>query len=94
MVSVSSLLFEVFVQTMQAAKATPGILKMCGSQKLLDQLIECNKLLESVQKVRAALLVQMCSSIVCSRHQEHLLCIVWVYVSSSRHARHEHCFPF
>ena len=39
------------VQTMQAAKATPGILKMCGSQKLLDQLTECNKLLESVQKV-------------------------------------------
>jgi len=42
------------VQTMQAAKATPGILKMCGSQKLLDQLTECNKLLESVQKVCAA----------------------------------------
>lgn len=39
------------VQTMQAAKATPSILKMCGSQKLLDQLTECNKLLESVQKV-------------------------------------------
>ena len=38
---------------MQAAKATPGILKMCGSQKLLDQLTECNKLLESVQKVHA-----------------------------------------
>ena len=36
---------------MQSAKATPGILKMCGSQKLLDQLTECNKLLESVQKV-------------------------------------------
>lgn len=41
----------VVLQTMQAAKATPGILKMCGSQKLLDQLTECNKLLESVQKV-------------------------------------------
>lgn len=41
----------VALQTMQAAKATPGILKMCGSQKLLDQLTECNKLLESVQKV-------------------------------------------
>jgi len=40
---------------MQAAKATPGILKMCGSQKLLDQLTECNKLLESVQKVCIAL---------------------------------------
>ena len=39
------------LQTMQAAKATAGILKMCGSQKLLDQLTECNKLLESVQKV-------------------------------------------
>jgi len=39
---------------MQAAKATPGIFKMCGSQKLLDQLTECNKLLESVQKVCAA----------------------------------------
>ena len=41
----------LLLQTMQAAKATPGILKMCGSQKLLDQLTECNKLLESVQKV-------------------------------------------
>ncbi len=39
---------------MQAAKATPGILKTCGSQKLLDQLTECNKLLESVQKVCVA----------------------------------------
>ncbi|KAL0019092.1 hypothetical protein WJX77_000912 [Trebouxia sp. C0004] len=41
---------RIWRKTMQAAKATPGILKMCGSQKLLDQLTECNKLLESVQK--------------------------------------------
>lgn len=47
----------VVLQTMQAAKATPGILKMCGSQKLLDQLTECNKLLESVQKVVAGSLI-------------------------------------
>ncbi len=46
------------MQTMQAAKATPGTLKMCGSQKLLDQLTECNKLLESVQKVCVALLLR------------------------------------
>ena len=41
----------VVLQAMQAAKASPGILKTCASQKLLDQLNECNKLLESVQKV-------------------------------------------
>ncbi|WIA31960.1 hypothetical protein OEZ86_002815 [Tetradesmus obliquus] len=37
-------------KTLDAAKRSPGLLKMCGSQKLLDQFIESNKLLDSVQK--------------------------------------------
>lgn len=48
---------------MQAAKATPGILKMCGSQKLLDQLTECNKLLESVQKVQSGSLTTFTTAV-------------------------------
>ena len=66
---------------MQAAKATPGILKMCGSQKLLDQLTECNKLLESVQKVCVALLSEMGRSHTCSTHQEHVLFSVCVVIT-------------
>ena len=58
------------MQTMQAAKATPGILKMCGSQKLLDQLTECNKLLESVQKVHSPLAAaKLCQ---CAMHRDSL----------------------
>lgn len=54
---------------MQAAKATPGILKMCGSQKLLDQLTECNKLLETVQKVHAVASVGTMAA--------HIFCLTW-----------------
>ena len=50
-------------QTMQAAKASPGILKTCASQKLLDQLNECNKLLESVQKVMPLLRDSDCQAL-------------------------------
>lgn len=63
------------MQTMQAAKATPGILKMCGSQKLLDQLTECNKLLESVQKVRVALLLQ-CAAQMPALHNKSISGVV------------------
>ncbi|KAK9803422.1 hypothetical protein WJX72_010826 [[Myrmecia] bisecta] len=37
-------------KSLAAAKASPGVLKVCSSQKLLDQFVESNKLLESVQK--------------------------------------------
>ncbi|KAF6265909.1 dynein heavy chain 2 [Scenedesmus sp. NREL 46B-D3] len=37
-------------KTLDAAKRSPGLLKMCGSQKLLNQFTESNKLLDSVQK--------------------------------------------
>eukprot|EP00878_Enallax_costatus_P016966 GHUV01017809.1.p1 GENE.GHUV01017809.1~~GHUV01017809.1.p1 ORF type:complete len:1283 (+),score=439.89 GHUV01017809.1:87-3935(+) len=37
-------------KTLDAAKRNPNLLKMCGSRKLLDQLTESNKLLDSVQK--------------------------------------------
>ena len=40
------------LQTVQSAKANPSVLKVCNSQKLLDQFNECNKLLDGVQKVR------------------------------------------
>ncbi|KAL3152615.1 hypothetical protein ABBQ32_001632 [Trebouxia sp. C0010 RCD-2024] len=54
---------RIWRKTMQAAKATPGILKMCGSQKLLDQLTECNKLLESVQKVQSGSLTTFTTAV-------------------------------
>lgn len=64
------------VQTVQAAKATPSILKMCGSQKLLDQLTECNKLLESVQKVSGDVMSFWCSgSKVCGLGILQLMCV-------------------
>ena len=42
------------LQTIQGAKANPSVLKVCSSEKLLDQFNECNKLLDSVQKVTGA----------------------------------------
>lgn len=35
---------------MDTTKKQPLVLKACSSQKLLDSFVECNKLLESVQK--------------------------------------------
>ncbi|GFH08633.1 uncharacterized protein HaLaN_03622, partial [Haematococcus lacustris] len=37
-------------KTTDTAKRNPLVLKVCGNQKLLDQFVEANKLLESVQK--------------------------------------------
>lgn len=65
---------------MQAAKATPGILKMCGSQKLLDQLTECNKLLESVQKVHADASTGTIAA--------HIFCWTWHNLAVSTMAAH------
>ena len=73
----------VALQTMQAAKATPGILKICGSQKLLDQLTECNKLLESVQKVHAdASVGTMAAHVFCLTWHNPLVFIITAHVFS------------
>lgn len=41
-------------KTTDTAKRSPLVLKVCNNQKLLDQFVEANKLMESVQKVGGA----------------------------------------
>ena len=53
------------LQTVQSAKANPSVLKVCSSEKLLDQFNECNKLLDSVQKVSGAAMLSCSMAAPC-----------------------------
>ena len=51
----------VCVQALAQAKTAPSVLGVCSSKKLLEMFVESNKLLDSVQKGLADVIMEMLS---------------------------------